>query len=275
MKVHNVTGLRKSLEQLDKETLQTMLQTELERETPDPDSVRLMLSVLENRETEKPPELTEQKAAAWQRYRKKVAGLQKKPTRQWGRLARAASIVLIAGILLTTIPRQAQAETFWEMLQRWSETVVSYISRRELLVDIDFAFRTENPGLQQVYDAVVELGVTEPVVPMWLPDGCELTELTVINTPTATGLFTRFSNVPSEIVYKISIYNGEPAHQYYKDDTHYETYEREGATYNITRNNDRWIVVWTIENIECSIFVDCQEETLRRILSSIYEMEDS
>ena len=46
-------------------------------------------------------------------------------------------------------------------------------------------------------------------------------------------------------------------------------------TYNITRNNDWWVAVWTKDNIECSIALDCQEETLRRILDSIYTMEDN
>ena len=275
MKVHNVIGLRKALEQLQTEELQTMLQTELERDTPDPDSVRLILSVLEERETETALQLTEQKESAWRKYQKKIAQLQKKPSKRWNVLGKAASVVLIAGILVATIPGQAQAETFWEMLQRWSNSVLEYFDHNRVRAELDYTFKTDNDGLQQVYDAVVKLGVTEPVVPMWLPDGYEITELTVIHAPILQGFWARFAKGDSAIVYKISVYNGEPAHQYYKDDKYYETYEREGATYNITRNNDRWVVVWTKDNIECSIFVDCKEDTLRRILSSIYKMEDT
>ena len=76
------------------------------------------------------------------------------------------------------------------------------------------------------------------------------------------------------IVYKLSVYNGEPAHQFYRDDTYYDSYERNGTTYTITRNNDRWVAVWAKENIECSIFIDCQEETLYSVLKSIYVMEE-
>ena len=274
MKLHNVTGLRESLDQLQTEELQTMLQTELERDTPDPDSVRLILNVLEDRESQRNQQLTEQKEAAWQKYRTKVAGLRKKPAKHLNALAKVASVVLIAGILFVTIPGQAQAETFWEMLQRWSNSVLEYFDRDRVRAELDYVFQTNNEGLQQVYDAVVELGVTEPAVPMWLPEDCNLTELSTNSTPMLTGLWARFSYGETGIIFSTIIYKGEPAHQYYKDDTHYETYEREGATYNITRNNDRWVVVWTKENIECSIFVDCKEDTLRRILSSIYKVED-
>ena len=38
----------------------------------------------------------------------------------------------------------------------------------------EYEFRTEHPGLQEVYDAVAGLGVTEPVVPMWIPEGYTL-----------------------------------------------------------------------------------------------------
>lgn len=275
MKLHNATGLRESLEQLQTEELQTMLQAELERDTPDPDSVRLILSVLEDRESQANQQLTEQKEDAWLKYQKKVIGLQKRPTKRWSVLAKVASVVLIAGILVTTIPGQAQAETFWEMLQRWTNSVLEYFDRDRVKAELDYVFKTDNEGLQQVYDAVVKLGVTEPVVPMWLPEDCNLTELSTNSTPMLTGLWARFSYGETGIIFSTIIYKGEPAHQYYKDDTHYETYEREGATYNITRNNDRWVVVWTKENIECLLTLDCQEDTLHSILESIYVMEDS
>ena len=40
----------------------------------------------------------------------------------------------------------------------------------------EYVFETDHPGLQQIYDAVVEMGVTEPVVPMWVPEGYDLVE---------------------------------------------------------------------------------------------------
>ena len=76
-------------------------------------------------------------------------------------------------------------------------------------------------------------------------------------------------------MYELDVYNGELAHQYYKDDTHFEKYEWNGTTYNIARNNDRWIAVWTKDNIECILTLECREETLRRILRSFYVTEDA
>ena len=275
MQSYNRIGLRESLEQLETAALDDLLQAELAKESPDPDSVRLIVRVLEERDTAAPAPVTAGEEAAWHRYLERMAGFRRKPVsaRRW--LATAASVVLVLGLLFTVVPQQAEAETFWEMLQRWTATVLSYIDRDETLAKVDYLFETENPGLQQVYDAVVELGVTDPVVPMWLPSGYELTDQSVIDTPMLKGYFAYFSGDEHEIVYKLDIYQGEPAHQFYKDGSYYEEYEKNGMNFYITQNNGSWVAVWTKENIECSISIVCQEDTLRRILGSIYVMEES
>lgn len=275
MKELNRTGLRKPLEELPVEKLQSMLQSELEKQEPDPGSVRLILRILEGKETEESQEPTPHRQAAWKRYRQRVKTLRRGSSSRHGWLLRAASVVLVMGLLFAVVPQQAEAETFWEMLQRWSGTVVEYFSGQDAFRDPEYSFKTDNPGLKQVYDAVVELGVTDPVVPMWLPDGCDLTEFTIKQTPTLKGVYTRFSNGDKAIIYKLDLYDGEPAHQYYKDDAYYESYEKNGTVFNITKNLDDWVIVWTKDNMECSILIDCQEDTLRRILESIYVMGDN
>lgn len=275
MNQFNMVDLRAQWEQLPTEQLEKMLQAETVKEVPDEDMIIELLHILEAREADRPLTLTPREEAAWKTYQKRVRSRARKHfyIPRW--MAVAASAVLIIGVLMSVVPQKAEAENFWEMLQRWTETVLSYLDRDETLVEIDYVFETDNPGLQQVYDAVVEMGVTEPVVPMWLPESCEITELGSKTTPMSKSLWAWFSSDIGDIMYKLDVYEGEPAHQFYKDDSHYESYERNGMTYNITRNNGRWVVVWTKDNIECFLTLDCQEDTLRRILKSIYVMEDS
>ena len=274
MNEHNIIGLREMLEQLPTPKLDEMLQTELMKDVPDEEAVRVILRVLEDREKDEPKTFTPREEAAWKRYQERTALRKRKklPDRRW--LAMAASLVVVVFLVVTVIPQQAEAESFWEMLQRWSSTVLEIISGEGQKAGMPYTFETDNPGLQQVYEAVVELGVTEPVVPMWLPDGFELSEQNVIETPMLKGVYVCFSDGKKEIVYKLDLYDGEPAHQYYKDDTHSESYEKNGTIFNITKNLDEWVVVWTKDNIECSIFIDCQEDALRRVLESIYVMEE-
>ena len=270
MKELNTPDLRNQWEPLTTPELEAMLQAELDRKSPDEEKVILLLHILEERERESPLELSLKEAEAWQRYKQKVIkrqGKRKLPPR-W--LSVAASLVLIVAILFSVIPQQAEAESFWQMLQKWSDTILGYLGREDKFGDMDYHFETDNPGLQKIYDAVVELGVTEPVVPMWLPDYYELNEFKYLDSPLTKGVYVSFSNGNNEIVYKLNGYDGEPAHQYYKDDTHYEQYEQNGMVYYIMQNNGRWTAVWTKDNIECFLTLECQEETLRRILRSIH-----
>lgn len=274
MSESNIVDLRKEWEKLSTPDLEAMLQTELEKQVPDDDVVLLLLRILESREPDQLPELTDREKAAFELYKQRVRSRSKKRffLPRWLSVAACGAVIL--GMLFTVMPQKAEAETFWEMLQRLSDTVFEFFSREEKFSVEGYPFQTDNPGLQQVYDAVVELGITNPMVPMWLPDGCEIVELESRDTPMVECLWARFSRGNSEMVYRLDLYKGEPAHQFYRDDTYYDSYERNGITFHISRNNDRWTVVWSKENIECSIFIDCQEETLRRILKSIYVMED-
>ena len=275
MQTYNRIGLRESLEQLETAKLDELLQAELEKVPPDPDSVRLIMSILEERDAAAPTPVTDAEQAAWQLYQNRMTGLQKKPApvRRW--LTVAASVVLVVGLMFAVVPQQAEAETFWEMLQRWSNSLLEILNPREHISSLEYHFETDNPGLQQVYDAVVELGVTDPVVPMWLPEGYDILEFGSKNTPMTQGIWAFFSNGNDEIAYKLDIYDGEPAHQFYRNDSYYEEYEKNGMNFFITQNNGSWGAIWTKNNIECSIILDCQEETLRRILGSIYVMEGS
>lgn len=265
--------LRNEWRQLSTPDLEAMLQAELEKKPPDDDAVLLLLHILEERQPEE-LDLTDREQSTFDRYKQRVRSRGKATYRIPRWLTMAASFAVIMGLLFTVVPQQAEAETFWEMLQRMSKSVVEFFSREDRFDDEEYVFTTDNPGLQQVYDAVVELGVTEPVVPMWLPECSKITLCEEKNLPMAQGIHAAFSYGNDEIIYEMKVYSGEPAHQYYKDDSYYETYEQEGAKYYISRNNERWSVVWTIENIECHITLDCQEEALRRILKSIYVMEE-
>lgn len=272
----NINGLRGILEDLSTPQLQQMLDKELQKEKSDPAAVKLILTVLEERHAAAPKSESSASEEARQRYQDRMKELfPPEPQKRWTPLLKVASVILVVGLLFTAVlPQKAEAETFWEMLQRLSGSVIEFFNPREHISTLDYEFKTDNSGLQQVYDAVVELGITEPVVPMWLPDGCQLIEFVEKTTPMLQCIYASFSNDSGEIIYKVDVYKGEPAHQYYRDDSFYESFERNGATYTISRNNTRWSVIWTKENIECSMFIDCQEDALRRVLKSIYEMEE-
>ena len=256
--------------------LEMLLEEELKKQMPEDDVVLTLLHILKEREPNLPLHLSAREEEAVKRYQQKRKNSKHKKPFTRRLLSIAASVILVLTMLFAIAPQEAEAETFWEMIQRITAAVLEYIAPQELLRDAEseYTFKTANPGLQQVYDEVIKLGITEPVVPMWLPEGFELKESQHTETPMLKGIIACFTDDNNEIVYKLELYTGEPARQYYKDDTHYESHEWDGTTYHIARNKELWVVIWEKEKIECLLTVDCQEDTLRRILSSIYVTED-
>lgn len=275
MQLNNVTSLREMLEQLSTEQLDEMLQKELHKDQIDDHAVRLIMRILREREEAHPVEMTPGIEQAWMKYQGDVAAIEKegsKRIRTRGWILRVASIAAMLCLVVLIFPQQAGAETFWERLTRWTENIAEFFSPNDNEGRIEeYKFQTDNPGLQQVYDAVVEMGVTDPVVPMWLPEGYELVELKSTETPRKKCVYVRFADDKDEAVIYINLNTAELAHSYHKDESQYTEYEQNGFTFYIADNNERWVAIWIKDGIECSLFIDCQEDILDEILRSIYK----
>lgn len=263
--------LQRELETISTEQLRTMLNTETQKDTPDDDLVLSILHILEDRD---PVELdfeSEKEEAAWKLFRKRVRGRKKYRLRHSGNLMKAASIVLVICLLFVMVPQQAEADNWWQRLTKWTDDFFGFFREEEDTFRLeDYEFRTDNPGLQQVYDAVVELGVTIPAVPMWLPEGYELAECTTVETPAKQYVHARFLNNGSACVLKVNLLNIESPKAYFKDDISVIERETGGVIHSIIRNTENWSVTWTKDNIECSIHIDCSEDVLYKIIDSIY-----
>ena len=274
MKFNNMTALRETLERMETRQLDEMLCMELKKDLPDGQLVRLIGSVLKEREKDMVPEIETDVQTAWEQYQQDTK-VYRKPRFQSSRLAKVACLILVLLAFLLLMPQEANARQFFQRIITWTEDVFSLVSPGENQGrDAAYEFRTNNPGLQEIYNQVTELGVTTPVVPMWLPEGYELVKCSINSLPTKKCIIAVFSNEFSEIVYQIDIYSGIVTHEYSKRDTTVKEYEINGITYTFFQNHELLVAVWTVENIECSILADCPEDVLIRILESVSIMEE-
>ena len=276
MKVNNMAYRRAFLEQMPTHELDEMLRKELHKENIDDDLVRLLLRVLEEREREYPLEDDEAVAAAVEKYTAYVNSVRTtpaRPARRWNGVLKVASILVVVGLLFFVVPQVARAEGIFEMLARWTESVFEFFSPGEVFEQPEYAFETDHPGLQQIYDAVVELGITDPVVPMWVPEGYELVNLQKQENFQEGIVYAELRYDKKWITVHVSVSNKGDGVEYYKDKSTVISYEYNEITHFIMRNLEKQVVAWNLENIVCTIAVDCQEDALFEILKSIYIME--
>jgi len=263
--------LRRDLERISTEELRTILHRETEKNIPDDDLVLSILHILEEREPEILDSGSDEEKAAVKRFRKRVRARRMGKIWHNRSLMRAASIVLVFCLLFTLVPQQAEADSWWQRLIKWTDDFFGFFREEEEAFHLnEYEFRTDNPGLQQVYDAVVEMGVTVPAVPMWLPEGYELAECKAVETPVKQYVYALFLNNDQECVLKVNVLNTQDTKDYFKDEVPLEEIEKGGIIHSVVQNAERWVVSWTKDNVECSIFIDCHEDVLYEIIESIY-----
>lgn len=275
MKENNVAYRREYLEKLSTAELDEMLQKELKQESIDDDLVRVTLSILEEREMNWPVELNEEIAADVERFESSInihRGAQTKVKWHW--TLKAASILLVVGLLLFVAPQAVHAENFFEMLARWTDSIFEFFDPNNDRKQPEYVFETDHSGLQQIYDAVVECGITDPVVPMWIPEGYELQDICILRQSVDETILAGLTKGNEYIFINITIHREEDSFKYEKDLQDVTVIELNGVNHYVINNLDEKRVTWIIENAECSISTNCQEENLQKLLRTIYKREN-
>lgn len=273
MKNDNLIYFRSVMEQMTTEQLDEFLHEELNKESPNGEMVRQALKVLEEREKDIPIEITPEIEAAWENYKGDLEIPLDKPVWQRSRSLKVASLTAVLLVVLVVLSRPAAAKGFFDRLISWTDSLFLLLSPGDDSQEA-YVFKTDNPGLQEVYDAVVGIGITDPVVPMWLPEGYELVMCKVTDSFLGKGISAELTNGTHSFLYRIYLYSNVVTNKYQKDETEVITIERGGTIHTIIENDRAWTVVWTKDNMECSFLIDCQEDILYKILGSIYTMED-
>lgn len=273
MKEKNISFRREELEKLSTLELDQILRAELDSDAPERETVLLVLSILEDRDPTNSQNRPEGAEEAWDdfvnrtSYSKQPIEKPIRKARKWFLpVAAAAAIVLI---LLISVPQAVGAENIFEILGRWTRDLFSFSNEVEEQSNETYIFQTDHEGLQQLYDAVVEQGVTAPVVPTWIPEGYQLEELKIVSKSATPKTYARFFNNSKYIQFMIEIYDETLANQYPKDDADAEVYNSEGIYYYILTNEDTIKVVWNNKNTECSLVTNDTEKTVWAILNSI------
>lgn len=271
----------KELEHLSTSELDDILREELDKDRPDREKVLAILSELETRDptnsANRPDGIIEDYTEVVNNRQcindSPVLSQNKHKTKKWMSTMVAAAAVAI--VLLVIVPQAVGAQNIFEIIGRWTEDIFKFSDADETGEPSQepnqetFSAQTENEGLRQLYEAVTEQGVTEPVVPTWLPEGYELKELKTFTKSSIPKIHAYFAMDEKYLQISIEIHSSETTNEYPKDDTNVAIYESDGVFYYIAPNEDTWKTVWTNGNVECVIITNDTEDVLYDILNSI------
>lgn len=260
---------------LPRQELRRMLAEELGKDMQaDGNFVRRLLAELRGRGAN--PAFTDDEAvnAACEKFR---AATQTKPVprKTWyqHRLLKAASVVLVLGVLFFSLPA-AEAKTVPDVLTWWSDSLFQFFRPGSRPNVEDYVYKTDHPGLQEIYDAVTEAGITTPIVPSTLSDEFKLTELEVSQLEDDISIYSRLTSDRNKILFMAITHKEQAMLQYEKKDESIAVWNIAGIEHYVISNNAMLVVTWVTDKIECTITTDCPEEDVYRLIYSIYTSED-
>ena len=127
-------------------------------------------------------------------------------------------------------------------------------------------------ALQDLSREVAAQGCNAAVVPTRIPDGFSLTVLDTSETPWNITVHALFENGEEtlSITYLIPTADNSGQGYYEKSDDEVILENIAGVDHYFFRNASRYVCVWTIDGVECSISLSGSLEELRKIVCSIY-----
>ncbi|MBQ3529519.1 MAG: DUF4367 domain-containing protein [Oscillospiraceae bacterium] len=260
--------------QLPTEELDKILQAELEKEHPDEEVVLPILQILEEREEDYPAEETPEALAILEKLNNSTTPSEQ-PKKRRGLVAGIAAVAAAACVVVMVLPRTVGAESIFDVLFRWTKSVFEFIDpdENESYPNVGNVFVTDNPGLQQLYDKVTELGVTDPVVPMWLPEGFELESLKEYDQRVdGNKIYAVFQKDESSISFSYRI-SSNITTKFEKKNSTVEMFEAGGVSHVVLENAEKLSVTWMIEGVECSMHTNVEKANVYTIIMSIYRSE--
>lgn len=258
-------------QQMPTEELDQILQAELAKEHPNEEVVLPILRELEEREKDIPVENTPEVLEVLEKLSKhNTSSKQSIHKRKW--LAGIAAAAAVVCIVIMSVSPTVRAESLFDILVRWTNSIFEFIDPDKSYPSTDGDFVADNPGLQQLYDKVTELGVTELVVPIWLPEGFVLSDLKDSPIPGGTKVFCHFENSNNNIsiTYRIS---ADITVKLEKAETGIEVFEAGQANHFIMDNTEYFSVTWSVDGVECLLNTNIAKEDLYKIIKSIYRSE--
>lgn len=270
------------LKALPSDELDVILRKETEKSNPDGNLIVEVVRILENRESEHMEVPEDVKLACdvvWDQYKEnceKITRAQKKNTaKPFGWISKVAVIAAILSIVIFAVPRIAGAENMAALVGRWTQTFFEFFDpAADDPIRETYVFETEHTDLRRVYNAVCDIGVTQPVVPMWVPEEYVLRELKISNTETATKVYAVLSVGDKSAVISIACYAQEGVNRYFKDEENVRPVEFGGVIHYTTSNDGAWTAAWTVGAAECSLTVADEEVVFIEMLRSIYNTEE-
>lgn len=190
----------------------------------------------------------------------------RRPLRLVRRLATAAAAVLVF-VMLGTVTANAFGFNIWKVVAVWAQETFHFERAGQAEVydpepDVDLPYAS-------LEEAIYALEKVSGIAPTWIPEGYELTDITIDETPLQKIYIGFYENEDKNFKVTIKSCLEDTLKQIEQSDGYAETYIASETVYYIFANYDQIQAAWTKDLYECHISGDVTVEQIENMIDSI------
>lgn len=288
------------LDQLSTQELQELLRADIDSpESGDDEAIFYILEVMERRERKNPSDDSSDLDRCWNEFQTLYntpegmgrslyptdedasSHVNPRPALRRHRPLRRVMLAAAAAAMITvflTVPVGGYASIF-EMLGTWTSQQFTVLSGDHesggATDDFDRAQVFEETAGEELRQALAEHGITEKVVPTWMPEDFKIRGDVFVKEfdgSKETQFFALYADGQDSISIAVTNSIGQISNKIYeKTDIPPSVYIAGGVEHYIFNNTNSLGVVWYAGKLECSIDTTLSQSYLEKILDSIYE----
>ena len=180
---------------------------------------------------------------------------------RWVRSLTAAAAVL-AILLVGSVTAKAFGFNVWKAVIQWTQETFHF-------GDWGNSNPKNNLSYNSLQEALSQGKITKSLAPTWFPDGYELTDITVEQTPLKKTYKAIYTNAGKDIVITIQDHLGKSPYYIEQSEGLIEEYKESEITYYIFENNNQTQAVWIVDSYECCIAGKATIDELKLMINSI------
>lgn len=248
---------------------------ELETE-PDTQDLFEIMEVLSKRRQQQNPQAFRSDEEAFAEFRKHYMPkesktvAQHKATKFPSRLLRTIAAVLVVVLILTagtTITAKALNYDIWRKFANWTKEFFQFTDVSG--PNITEPDQTDAIEYRQLYDALVEFGISEEIVPSWLPAGYKHKDIMAMTSPKERSIYAIYDNNNAELIIRVRQSIGVEPERIEKNDELLEIYTVDGVEFYIFSNTETLQTTWLLGEFECQIIGQITIEEMKAMIDSI------
>ena len=254
-----------SLEELKEEF--GILYSDMDEHSFDGDLLKIYLDAIERKDPQ-PPVMDAQTSYEHFLKRLKAQEREDRKHRRFHGLLKTAVIAAVIAALLAASVAVAYAKGFdlFDRIARWTAETFGFSSEGKSDKD-----SVELPSqLLGMKEELKQYGIDASYLPTYWPVKYEQVKVTSVENSDSNTVFGVFEESGNSVILSYMIFQSEaPEMSYNIDDQSLGFHEHNGIEFHVMTNADKFLAVWSSENVECRISGVESYEELIKILDSI------